>query len=131
MSGTRGSVFLVGFVLVAFVGCSCSPGKVTFDPTGKHKMEEISQMLAATKASGNAPPARLADLERVEPLVPLSANDLRSGDVVYVWGASISTGNAVLAYEKKAATEGGWVLMQDGAVRQMTPAEFNAAPKAK
>jgi hypothetical protein len=127
---------LLVVVLVAFspIGCGGS-GKTTFDVTGKHKMEEIGQMLKTVNASGTNPPARLDDLERVEPMVPLSATDLRSGDVVYIWGASLSTGGdtarTLLAYEKKGPAEGGWALMQDGAVKQMTPQEFEACSKAK
>jgi hypothetical protein len=36
----------------------------------------------------------------------------------------------VVAYEKKAETEDGWVLLQDGSVKRMTAAELQAAPKA-
>jgi hypothetical protein len=63
-----------------------------------------------------------------------AAQDLRSGEIGCVWGTILSTAanasSAVLAYEKKAATEGGWVLMQDGKVKRMTASEFQAAPKA-
>ena len=92
-------------------------------------------MLTAVKANGISPPARVGELERVEPFVPQSATELRSGDLVYFWGASLSTegnaANTLLAHEKKVPTAGGWVLMQDGTVKEMTPQQFSASPKAK
>jgi len=129
------TILLLSLLLSAFSLTGCGGGKTTFDPTGKHKMEEIGQMLTAAKASNTNPPARLEDLDRVEPLVPLSVQDLRSGEIVYVWGASLSTDAAAakawLAHEKKTASEGGWVLMQDGSVKQMTAQEFGTSSKAK
>jgi hypothetical protein len=55
-----------------------------------------------------------------------------NNEIVYQWGARIDPagGETVLAYEKKAPSEGGWVLMQDGTVKQITADEFKAAPKA-
>jgi hypothetical protein len=124
-----------GALLLAWLGGCGGPDRPPFDPTGQHKMEEIGHMLVVVREDGQRPPAQLADLDRLEPLVPLSVQELRSGDVVYFWGAGLSTeGNAsstVLAHEKKVPSEGGWVLMQDGSVRQMTSDEFQAAPKAR
>lgn len=98
-------------------------------------MEEIASMLAANKVSNVSPPARLDDLEPFEPNLPLSAAEIRSGEIVYIWGAGLSTApaaaNTILAYEKKASIEGGWVLMQDGTAKQMTTEGFNATPKAR
>jgi hypothetical protein len=63
---------------------------------------------------------------------------VKDGKYVLIWGTSIaemqknpqgSTGT-VLGYEATAPTAGGLVLMGDGAVQNMTAAEFAAAPKA-
>ena len=60
---------------------------------------------------------------------------VKAGEIVVIWGVGRATGpgagQQVLAYEKQAPTEGGAVLFRDGTVKQMTAAEFNAAPKAK
>ena len=37
---------------------------------------------------------------------------------------------AVVAYEKDAPTNGGYVLLSAGSVKKMTASEFAAAPKA-
>ena len=51
---------------------------------------------------------------------------------MYVWGAEYVAGSKkVAAYEKKATTEGGWVLLQDGTLQEMTASELAAAPRAK
>jgi hypothetical protein len=95
-------------------------------------MEDVKQMLAFAAENKIKTPTRAADLEAVEPAGPLAGPAIREGTVVYAWGAPLAPGGkAVVAYEKKAETEGGWVLLQDGTVREMTADEFRAAPKVK
>jgi hypothetical protein len=125
----------LGLLLGAAAGGCSGSGKSGHNPTEKDKLQEIAQMLRTVESDKTRPPARLADLGAVEPMLPTSAQSLRSGDIVYVWGARLSSGgnasSTVLAYEKKAATEGGWVLMQDGTVKKLSAAEFAGAPKAR
>ncbi len=88
-------------------------------------------MLQTVAADRQKPPSKVADLSAVEPMLPIAASAIRQGDLVYVWGTTLSPGgNGVVAYEKDAPTGGGWVLTQDGTIKQMTAAEFQAAPKA-
>jgi hypothetical protein len=51
-----------------------------------------------------------------------------------VWGAGLKDGaeasKRILAFETRAAKEGGWVMFQDGAIREVTSEEFAAAAKA-
>jgi hypothetical protein len=121
----------VGLLLGVAAG-GCGGDKTASDPTGKGKLEEVGEMLKTLRATREKPPARLADLGRVEPFLPVSAEALRKGEIVYLWGVGLSSGSdKVLAYEKKAETEGGWVLLQDGTVKEMSADELKAAPKAK
>jgi hypothetical protein len=117
----------------AAVGCGVG-GKNTFDPTAKDKLEEIGQMLKTAQATNMKLPARLAELDSVEPLAPMAAQEIRSGEIVYIWGAGLSTSpnasSSVIAHEKKVPSEGGWALMQNGTVKRMTADEFRSAPKA-
>jgi len=103
-------------------------------PTSQGKLEEVREMLKTVQADKAKPPAKPADLGAVDPYLPTAGADLRSGEIVYVWGASLSSdpsgSSKVIAHEKKAPSEGGWVLMQDGKVKQMTADEFRSAPKA-
>jgi hypothetical protein len=122
---------LILAVLISLAGCSNS-GKTSFEPTAKIKMEEIGQMLVTLQDGGGGPPSGVADLTRIEPMVPLSAADLRSGEIVYVWGAGVDKGQKKLvAYEKKTPGEGGWILLTDGSVRQISADEFKSMSKAK
>ena len=43
----------------------------------------------------------------------------------------MTTGGEVAADEKDTPTSGGYVLLSNGEIKQMTAAEFAAAPKAK
>jgi len=112
-------------------GCGGAGPQSTINPSGREKLEEIKAMLDTIAADHQKPPSKMADLGAVEPMIPFSANDIRSGELVYIWGTTISPGSAaVIAHEKNAPTAGGWVLLQDGTVKQMTAEEFSAAPKA-
>ena len=126
----RAGVLSVLVLGLAAIGCGGGkPPAVVASP--KAKLEEFAQMLRTMAGDKQAPPAKVADLESAEPLLPQSAEAFRSGELVYVWGTTLTGGGAVVAYEKKAETEGGWVLLQDGTVKQMKADEFKAAPKAK
>jgi hypothetical protein len=115
-------------------GCGGAGNTTALDSTGKQMLEEIGEMLKTVQADRTRPPARVAELGSVEPMLPVSAQALRSGEIVYFWGAGLSTGpnasSTVIAHEKKVPSEGGWALMQDGTVKQMTAEEFKAAPQA-
>jgi len=89
-------------------------------------------MLKSLTEEGRKPPASLAAFGEVEPLVPLAGPLIRDGSLVYFWGAGyVADGPSVIAHEKKTPTEGGLVLLQSGVVKELTAAEFKAAPKAK
>lgn len=132
----RVGVALAFALLLASTAGGCgSAGKSISDSSGKDKLEEVSEMLKFVVEDNSKPPARLAELERVEPLLPLAASALRNGDIVYIWGAGLSkhatASSTVIAYEKIVPGEGGWVLMADGQVKNISATEFAAAPKAK
>src|SRR5262245_34863671 len=111
----------------------CAGSKPTL-PTSKDKVEEVRDMLKTVQADKARPPSKTADLAAVDAYLPTAGTDLRSGELVYVWAAGLSndpiSSSKGVAYEKKVASEGGWVLMQDGTVKPMTADEFRSAPKA-
>jgi len=122
---------LAGLVLFA-AGCgTAEPPKGTGTPTGKDGLDDLAVLLKEFDDQRKRPPAKLADIEPVEPLHQAAYVGLVRGDIVYAWGTALSGGTTVVAYEKQAEAEGGWVLLQDGTVRQMTADEFRAAPRAK
>src|SRR5262245_27382427 len=122
-------VAAAGLALAA--GCGRTTTGQAVDAS-KTALEDLGQMLKDLPAENRKPPAKLADLESVEPMIPVAGPAIRSGEVVYLWGTAYAAGgNQVAAYEKKVPTEGGFVLLQDGTVKEMTASEFQAAPKAK
>jgi hypothetical protein len=60
---------------------------------------------------------------------------VQNGDIVVYWNAIIpgdfpkGTGSTVLAYDKNVPANGGPVLLGDASAREMTAAEFAAAPR--
>ena len=100
-------------------------------------LQEVADLLRAASADGRAP-TKQADLTRFASAYPQGYQAVKSGEVVVIWGAKMAgegeAGSApknIIAYEKKAETEGGWVLLQNGTVKEMTADEFKTAPKAK
>jgi hypothetical protein len=64
---------------------------------------------------------------------PLRARDRKRGFTLIelFWGVHPAGGTGILAYSKGTDASGGWVLLQNGTVQQMTAGEFKATPKAK
>jgi hypothetical protein len=116
----------------SLTGCTRSDSAVPIDTGGKAALEDLGQMLKSIAEEGRKPPAKLTELETFEPMIPVAGPALRSGEIVYIWGAAYAaSGTQVVAYEKKAPAEGGFVLVQDGTVKSMSASEFQSAPKAK
>src|SRR5262245_7935281 len=111
----------------------CNDARKTTAGTGaKESLDDLGQMLKTLAAEKRKPPGKLAELEPVEPLIPLAGPLIRGGELVYLWGAEyVPGGKKVVAYQKKAEAEGGWVLLQDGTVQEMTASEFAGAARAK
>lgn len=108
-------------------GCGDSK-KAQVGSNAKDPLNELGEMLKSLGEEKRKPPSKMAELESIEPLIPLAGPKIRDGEIVYVWGTEYSPGGTkIAAYEKKAPSEGGWVLLQDGAVKQMTADEFKAA----
>ena len=113
-------------------GCGDSKASRPISEERQAILTELGQMLKTLADEGKRPPARLAELDAVEPMIPMAGPAIRNGDIVYAWGSTYVTGGTlIVAYEKKAETEGGYVLLQDGTVKDLSASEFQSAPKAK
>jgi hypothetical protein len=119
--------------LGAVCGCGAGPKPA---PAGEPKAEALREVGDLLRA-GNRPPSKAADLAKYEPTYPRGYQALKSGEVVAIWGAAMKGegdaaggGGEVIAYEKDAPIAGGYVLLTSGEVKQMSAAEFQAAPKA-
>lgn len=127
---------LLGIWLLLFTagcGASKSDEALTGAPTAKEALQDLRQLLEYVKNEKKNLPTRVAQVQPIEPLFPGAYLGLLREDIVYVWGLPLHEYGAdkVLAFDKKAPSEGGWVLMQDGTLKQMTADEFNATPRAR
>jgi len=126
---------LVIVVLTLFpLGCSSteSTSAPTGAPSAKESLTDLVSLLNHLKSENKKPPARVADIEPIEPLFQGAYLGLVRGEIVYLWDTTIDPGGAdkVLAYEKAVESGSGWVLMQDGSLKTMEASQFKAAPKA-
>ena len=128
---------LTGLFLCFSGGChsgsaALSPDEAQED-VRKGTLREVGEMLTLYKASKKKPPAKVGDLATYEVGFQVGYLRTKEGEVVVAWGAPLKEGDSetVLAHEKRAPSEGGYVLMQDGqTVKKMTADEFKSAPKA-
>jgi hypothetical protein len=123
-------------VSLALYSFGCGSTESTSAPTGapsaKDSLSDLVSLLNHLKSENKKPPARVADIEPIEPLFQGAYLGLVRGDIVYLWETTIDPAGAdkVLAYEKAVESTSGWVLMQDGSLKTMDTAQFQAAPKA-
>jgi hypothetical protein len=126
------------FLAITLLALGCGGGsgedesKATGAPSAKQALDDLVNLLKHLKSENKPPPAKIQDIVPIEPLFPGAYLGLVREEIVYVWGTTIEPAGAdkVLAYEKAAESASGWVLMQDGALKTMESAQFQAAPKA-
>jgi hypothetical protein len=119
------------------VGCRGQSNRAaqTGGPKPNDGLADLRELLKEAAASKSPLPKNVADLEPHEGPHPAATAFLQNGSIVYLWGSGIRSDpgadSTVIAYEAQAASQGGWVLLQDGSIKQMTADEFKAAKKAK
>lgn len=124
---------------LALAGCSSKEENQTAAGPGRDAvLREVGGLIQMYSGETGKGPKKASDLAKYEAGYPLGYQAVQSGEVVVVWGAKMAgEGEAasgpkdVIAYEKKTPAEGGYVLLQNGETKQLTAAEFAAAPKAK
>jgi len=126
-------VVMAAVVLAGLGGCrqAAPTGSAA---TAESELRDLGELFRYFAQENKRPARNVADLGSVVPELPPAARAVDEGRIVVLWGGGYAPGargSAVLAYEKDVSTTGGWVLLQDGSVKQMTAAEFQSAPKAK
>lgn len=121
---------------IALVGCSSGTTNEAIAPTNADALKDVANMIRDYTSANNRPPAKAADVAGYRSLYHIGHKAIESGDVVVLWGAKVAGeggggGETIIAYEKATPDSGGSVLLENGTVKQMTAAEFSAAPKAK
>jgi len=119
-------------IAAALIGCTGGQVGPTRPASENNPLKEVGEVYLYRAKERKPPPRKLDDLIEHEPALPNAWDKLQNGDIVVAWGVGPAGGDkTILAYEKKAGTEGGEVLLRDGTVKTMTAAEFKAAPKGK
>lgn len=137
MAALAGARPAAGLWLVLLAGCSASnaPDKPA-GPTVADDMVEVARLLQDYTSEFGRGPNKLADLARDRLGYPRGYSAIESGQVVVTWGVKVGADEnappgGVVAYEKKAPTGGGSVLFENGEIKAMSAADFQAAPRAK
>ena len=123
--------FLLACILLLPVGCS---SKQEAAPQQVNLLREVDGML---RMANGRKISKGPEFTNLETNFPLGAAAVKSGDIVVLWGVKMASEDGsgatgeVVAYEKVVPTAGGYVLLQNGQVKKMTTAEFEAAPKPK
>ncbi len=136
MRTLRGLAF--GCALAVGAGCSSSGGSGSPQAAQESTLLEVADLIRVSTPPNGKAPSKLSDCDRYRSKYSRGYEAVKSGEVVVVWGAKMpgedeaaSAPKNIIAYEKKAETEGGFVLLLNGTVKQMSADEFKAAPKAK
>jgi len=128
------------FAAAAFAGCPAGEGGTPDPEAGvKDALTEVGSMVCLYSGKSNRGPAKVADLSPYQDGCPAGFAAVKSGEVVVRWGKTMAgeceSGTAdVIAYEKKAPAEGGYVLLHNGAEKKMGAsdlASLGVAPAAK
>lgn len=130
------SALVAAAVLV--VGAGCTAQKTATEklagPTAADGLTNLRDLFRQAAAGKAALPKSLTEFTAVEPFYPVAGPFVLSGDITCAWGAGLKEGaeaaKRILAFETRAAKEGGWVMFQDGTIREVTAEEFAAAAKA-
>lgn len=124
--------FLASCVVPA-MGCKSTPDKVEASAADPG-LRDLLSFLTWAKAENQRTDQATASAVLGNAFM-FADHSINSGQIEYIWGTKLADGpeaaSTVIAFQKTAETDAGWVLFQDGSMRRLTAAEFAAAPKAK
>jgi hypothetical protein len=119
--------------LVIAQALGCGSTAVPADEVSQTQLEDVYGMYKTHVEKLKRPPTKLSQLEPWEPAYVNGYAAVNQGEVMVKWGQALSPGGGantgVLAYEKDTPSKGGFVLLQDGTVKHVSAAEFEAFPK--
>lgn len=124
----RTAITILSLCLLSCVtGCSSADEPTPVPPpdtqSGLKELGEVYKYIATQKGRY---PTKPSDLDEYSGALPSAHPLVNDGTIVVNWGVRYSAnGKQVLAYEKDAKSKGGQVLLQNGEVRLMKPAELN------
>jgi hypothetical protein len=137
---TVASLLLVAFALMS-VSCGIQQKMREAAERAKksNDLKEIGLAYHSYCFTNNKGPASPDELMKGQPEASAALQKVKSGDYTVIWGVNLSnmaqfvegSGNTVLGYETNPSPSGRLVLTCDGAVQNMTEADFKSKPQAK
>ncbi len=111
------------------VGCGSAPPP-TEAPTARDRLGELSEAWFLAQINLKRPPSKAEEVSTRDSFQAVRA--VKAGELVVIWSVHLEQGGgeAIVAYDKDAPTQGGWALLQNGKLKKFSAAEFVAAPKA-
>jgi hypothetical protein len=127
----RFSIVLGFLYLFVSSGCGGPTGPASpQDMSNKDRLSELSELWSLAQVDLDHPPAKLQELAKYNRAGGFAHRAVADGEIVVYWGTKLGQGKAIFAYEKNAPTAGGWVLLQDRTIQQLSASEFQSAAKA-
>ena len=131
---------LCGLAFVFGVGCgskNIDPTKVSETaglPDAKNALLDLAQLLNGLAAGNIPPPKEDADFVNYDVEHPAIATLIANKTVLYNYGtttASSASGTSWIAMQSNAKETGGWVLLDNGEVKDMQASDVSALSPAK
>lgn len=122
------SCCLICAMLMAACSSENAKNNQTGERTNQHKLVELADLLR----SFPKPPVKIAELKPHSTQYPFAVEAVNMGELLIIPGVQIAgegggdSSGKVVAYEKKVATDGGAVLCDNGKIKEISAAEFNA-----
>jgi hypothetical protein len=125
---------------VALLAAGCGgPNRPMTQEEGQQRiLTQVGEMYRSYQMSKKKPPGKFADFASVRAVAGNGYEAVRSGDVVLLYGATLpdldedpghSESAEILAYMKDVPQNGGYVLLLNRTIKNMTADEFKAAPR--
>jgi hypothetical protein len=122
-------------LLLHLTACASGPQQPPPPPSVEEGLKELVNVYKYIEYSKFPFPRKPDDFDNYIDSMPSAYYRIKQGEFVVVWGIGLSvlpdSRKQILAYEKKAPTEGGAVLLRDGTVKTLSSEEFAGAQKAK
>ena len=123
---------------VLAAGCSGTNQPRTVDQVGQDNLIEVGELYRHYQFTKKKAPQRLSDFNTLRTMGSNGYEALRAGKIVLCYNATLpdtdeepgqSESNEVLAYEKDAPENGGYVLLLNRKIKKMGADELKAAPR--
>lgn len=131
---------ICGFLFICGQGCgskTIDPSKVAETaglPDAKNALLDLAQLLNGLAAGNLPPPKEDADFMNHDVEHPAIATLIVNKTVVYNYGTTTASGNSGtswVAMQSNAKETGGWVLLDNGEVKNMQASDVSALSPAK